>query len=310
MKMKINEEICSEFGRYLIFEKRLSLGTRDVYCREISLFLSWLNQNNLVCDSANVDEIEKYLLYRNVSARTRHRIVSTLSSFYRFLIEEKLRVDNPVELLPQVREVIQLPHVASINVVEQFLDAIDLSSPTGIRDRALFEIIYSCGLRVSEAISLKVSDIYKDKGFLRVVGKRRKMREVPVGDVAYHWLKIYLKDARPSLILKHPREQALFVSRLSAPLSRVMIWKRLQKWADYCGKDVNVTVHTLRHSFATHMLINGADLRVVQELLGHADIRTTQIYTHLGTENLKRDFDKYHPLGSKHLKDLETKTKS
>ena len=230
-----------------------------------------------------------------ISSRTVSRILSTLRSFFGYLIVEKIREDNPAKNVDMPRLEKKLPEVLSIEDVDSFLYCIDIKKPPGLRDRALFELIYSCGLRASEAASIKMSSIYLEKGIIRVKGKGQKIRYVPIGEQAVYWLNRYIEKGRPFLVKKNDTKGMLFLNYRGEPLSRKGMWKRFHQIAEKAG--LSAKIHTLRHSFATHLLQGGADLRAVQELLGHSDISTTQIYTHLNRDDLKAEHAHFHPHG-------------
>lgn len=236
-----------------------------------------------------------FLVFRQrqgLSRTTMARLVASLHSLYKFMKMEGLRRDDPSQLIRTPRQERTLPEVLRPEEVDKFLASIDLSTPNGLRDRALFELIYSCGLRISEAASLSFDRLYMKEKLLRVVGKRKKERIIPFGDDAHYWLKRYLDEGRPSLEKK--RKTALvFLNQEGEGISRKGIWKRFAGIRSVAG--VSAKVHTFRHSFATHLLAGGADLRTVQELLGHSDISTTQIYTHIEEDALQNYHREYFP---------------
>lgn len=283
--------IIEEYETYLSLERRLSAATIAIYNAELALFL----EAGLDIDAVTVVELQAYVADqsrgRDLSARSVAKLLSALRSFFTYLQVKGLRRDNPVTLLKRPKEGMILPSVASIDEVERLLAAIDDQDPLGMRDRALFELIYSCGLRVSEACTLAVSHYHTDS--ITVLGKRSKMRRVPVGDVARLWVDAYLQECRPQLVGPRLGEKALFVGRRGEALTRQAVHKRFVAYAQ--AADLSITIHTLRHSYATHLLAGGADLRSVQHLLGHSDIKTTQIYTHIDTSALKEAYDRFHP---------------
>lgn len=228
----------------------------------------------------------------SLSRKTMARVVSSLHSFFRFLKLEELRADDPSALIETPKQERNLPAVLSPEEIDRFLAAIDTESPQGLRDRALFELIYSCGLRISEAAGLGFDSLFLEERIIRVLGKRKKERLVPFGDEAALWLKRYLDEARPKL-QKGIRSDRVFLNHQGKGISRKGIWKRFDLIRQSSG--VEAKVHTFRHSFATHLLAGGADLRTVQELLGHSDISTTQIYTHIEPESLSEYHHDYFP---------------
>ena len=230
-----------------------------------------------------------------ISRRTAAKGLSALRGFFRYLVKEEYREDDPTGILETPKMRLSLPRVFTPEEVDNLLSAIDITTPNGLRDRAMFELVYSCGLRISELAAVTSESIYPDEGVIRIIGKGDKERLVPLGDAAAEWLEQYLRDGRPLLAKPGKRVNQLFLNRLGDGISRKGIWKRFKEAAGTVGLEGKV--HTLRHSFATHLLQGGADLRAVQELLGHADIGTTQVYTHLDKEDLQGYHDEYHPRG-------------
>lgn len=289
----------SRYGAWLLSARRRSPLTLDAYLREARLLKSWLEERDKALEAASTQDLLEYLVARKVSgldstlkSRTMARILSGLRGLFRFMRQEGLRTDDPTELLESPRQERSLPDVIKAEDVDRMLGAIDVDSPGGLRDRALFELIYSCGLRISEAASLSFNMLFLRERIIRVTGKRRKERIVPFGEEAARWLTTYLTEGRPAL--EHPpRNDRIFLNRSGRGISRKGIWKRFSELRLISGVDGKV--HTLRHSFATHLLAGGADLRTVQELLGHADISTTQIYTHVDAEDLGKAHADYFP---------------
>ncbi len=230
-------------------------------------------------------------LEQGLSRKTMARVVSSVHALYKFMRLEGSRLDDPSELIETPKQDRQLPSVLAPEEVDRFLGTIDATSPRGLRDRALFELIYSCGLRISEAAALSFDQLYLEEKVIRVLGKRKKERLVPFGDAAATWLKRYLDEGRPALA--KGRTDRVFLNQAGKGISRKGIWKRFDGLRDASG--VVAKVHTFRHSFATHLLAGGADLRTVQELLGHSDISTTQIYTHIDPESLQSYHRDYFP---------------
>jgi len=282
--------LIEDYTDYLAMQRRLSEATQSVYAHELALFLAAGSDYETITASL----IEAYIVIqvqtRHLSERSVAKLLSALRSFFSFLQMSKIREDNPVLLIQRGRQKQSLPQVASVAQVDALLESIDTSDPLGFRDRTLFELIYSCGLRISEACTLQVSDYQKTS--IRVVGKRHKIRIIPVGEIARMWVDAYLKDVRPKLIGMRLSTKALFVGRRGHQLTRQAMYKRFIAYCDVAGLDAKV--HTLRHSFATHLLEGGADLRSVQELLGHSDIKTTQIYTHVDTKQLQKAYEQFH----------------
>ena len=296
-----SDSLLGEFTESLLIEKHASKATRDVYGREVACFLSYIEDNSLDVVTVGTSDLKDYLLYRSgakgtkgegLSSKTMARVITVLRSFFSYLQNSKIRSDDPTELLPKNREPKRLPATIDYNAVQSILDAIDLSTDIGYRDRTIFELIYSCGLRVSECANLRLNRYYNLEKKLVVLGKGNKERMIPVGDVAASYLATYISSVRPRL-LAGEKSPYLFISQEKRVITRAEIWYRLKKYCRIAGVDSKV--HTLRHSFATHLLQNGADLRSVQELLGHSDIRTTEIYTHVNTDDLFRAFESSHP---------------
>lgn len=294
--------ILQRYSAWLLAARRLSPLTLDVYLREARSLESWLDGRSLSLPLVSSIDLLSYLVGRRsqgLSARTMARIVSSLRTLFKFLRMEGVRADDPSELLETPRQEKNLPDVYKAEDIEKILAAIDLSTPGGLRDRALFELIYSCGLRISEAASLSFEMLFMEERILRITGKRQKERIVPFGEEAAAWLKRYLEEARPVLagsgLDQYRRTSRIFLNRVGKGITRKGIWKRFSELRVSSG--VNGKVHGLRHSFATHLLAGGADLRTVQELLGHADITTTQIYTHVDADALHAVHDEFFPDG-------------
>ena len=262
------------------------------------LYLEFLDESGIRLEDAGVEEIESYLIWRRrtgkLEERTEGRILSSLRAFYLFLSSEGLSEKNPATLVEKPKESAHLPRVISEDEVDELLSSFPSSDPLSQRDYTLFELIYSSGMRISEAVALDVSSYRRDESTIAVIGKRDKERLVFIGEIASAALDRYLEDVRPQL-LKDEKEKAMFLNRRGGRLTRQAAHKRFHEAVGKLG--IDATVHTLRHSFATHMIEHGADIRSVQEMLGHSDVRTTQIYTHLDTSSILAFFDKYSPLG-------------
>lgn len=295
-----NNRIAEVFSENLLTERHASQATREIYSREIACFFSYLESHNLSYLEIDTQGIRDYLIInareRNLGPSTNSRVITALRLFFDFLNKEGLRKDDPTELIGKVRKARNLPVTVDAEGVDAFLNSIDTSDALGMRDRALFELIYSCGLRVSECCNIKMTDYYNRERRVTVTGKGDKQRMVPVGDYAAEALDSYISGARNDL-LGQKKSRYLFISKQGRPITRQEVWVRLKYYSDLCGIDLKV--HTLRHSFATQLLKNGADLRSVQEFLGHSDIRTTEIYTHVNTDDLLNAFRRFHPDGDK-----------
>jgi integrase/recombinase XerD len=295
--MDEKSKLIREYSDYLAAELRLAASTIAVYTLEARLFLSYSSEEQLSLESVTVGELIEYLIHRQlegISNKTTAKSVSALRAFFTFAHRQRLIQSNPSVHLELPRSSRRIPEVYTLEQVERILAAIDTTTPAGIRDRFLFELIYSCGLRVSEAVALTMDRIYLEASMLRVVGKGSKERLVPMGEQALLWMRRYLEEGRPAL-LKDRKERALFINRSGGRLSRKGMWKRFKEVLALAG--VEGKIHTLRHSFATHLLQGGADLRAVQSLLGHADIGTTQIYTHVDEGALHGQHRRFHPRG-------------
>ncbi len=287
-----NISLLNQYIDYLLYQRRLQNATVDVYKLEVKSFLNFLEKNNYDLLNLEISYLENYFETikeeRKIGSRTQAKNLSALKSFMKFLLYKNYISENPLDVFDQINIDNTLPDVISEEEVNHLLNSIKLVDDLAIRDSALFELIYSCGLRVSEVINLELINYQKD--FLIVRGKRDKMRYVPIGDIAKEKLNYYLNNSRSNLLKN--KTQYIFLGRRGNKLTRQAINKRLSLYCKNSG--VNIHVHTLRHCFATHLLKGGADLRVVQELLGHSDIKTTQIYTHLDDRDLKKTYEKYH----------------
>lgn len=273
--------------------------TAGTYSGTIELFSRFLVGSGAAPETCTIDDCIRFLIERSnagTSGKTLAKDIASLRSFFRYLILERLRSDNPADALESPSREKKLPRVLSPEQIDRFLSSISQDTPSGIRDRSLFELIYSCGLRVSEAVSLSLDDVHFREGILLIKGKGNKERMVPFGAEAKKYLQIYLESARSALSGKKI-SNALFLNNRGTRLSRKGMWKRFQPIESLSG--VHAKVHTLRHSFATHLLAGGADLRSVQDLLGHADVSTTQIYTHIEDDALQmyhaEFFDDFRP---------------
>ena len=267
-----------------------SKNTSETYLISIKTFLSWISQNDIIIDNVSIQDLMKYFVSRQTQtdAATVAKEISAIRAFGSYLVRMGVWKENLGFLLERPKKTISIPKVLSVDEVEKLLDSIDVSTTLGIRDRALFEIIYSSGLRISEVSGLLFQNVYLKEGILFVLGKGNKERLVPFGEDAKTWLSKWIEEERPKIVGRK-NVPYVFVNYLGKQFSRKGIWKRFQEIKALSGVDSKV--HTLRHSFATHLLQGGADLRSVQQLLGHSDLATTQIYTHVDNSELK-DFHK------------------
>ncbi len=289
------------YQNYLQIEKSLSKNTVDGYCRDIKKLNNFFNGNDdkKKIEDVNYQDFQKYLSYLNdlkINARSQSRVISSMRSFFKFLILEKIIKENPTELLENPKTGKKLPEFLTIEEIELLVNQIDRSKKEGERNLAIIEVLYGCGLRVTELIELKISEIYWEEGFIRIIGKGNKERLVPLGKIASKHLKIYLNEIRVHQKVKDLFVDHVFINKNGSKISRVMIFKIIKKLTEKAGIQKNISPHSLRHSFATHLVEGGADLRSVQEMLGHQSITTTEIYTHLDKNYLKQAILDHHPL--------------
>jgi len=293
-------KLIDQFLNYLLVEKGLSRATLESYSADLLRYADFMQQTGQ--DTVSAEDtalILKHLInLRNegLGARSRARHLVSLRGFYRFLAHEKVLPLDPSKLVDLPKTTLKLPDVLSQAEVQRLLNAPDGLKPSGLRDAAMLEVLYAAGLRVSELISLKVQDVQLEAGFVRVMGKGSKERIVPIGQYAREKVLFYLEHARARMV-KERSSPYLFVARAGRPLTRQGFWKLLHRYARAAGLYKKVTPHSLRHSFASHLLEGGADLRAVQVMLGHADISTTQIYTHVASDRLKELHRRFHPRG-------------
>lgn len=300
MTMNSMDELADRFINYLVVEKGLSKNTIASYSADLALYLEFLGTNRIV----NIADADMALVLKHIIAlrdaglgsRSRARHLVTLRGFYRFLVQEKILETNPAQMVDLPKGGRKLPDVLKIVDIIRLLDAPDPSRPLGVRDAAMLELLYAAGLRVSELVRVGIADVNLEACFVRVLGKGSKERVVPIGQTARKKLDAYLVSGRPALLKGRPNPY-LFVTRSGRPMTRQRFWKLLKQYAQMAGISYNITPHTLRHSFASHLLERGADLRSVQLMLGHVDISTTQIYTHVAQERLKAVHTRYHPRG-------------
>jgi len=290
-------ELLSRYCSRLVAIERRSVLTRECYRFEIRRFLDFLDARKISLEKADAGVLSQYLAERcnidKIDSRSTAKAVSALRSFFRFAVDEGFVKDNPASVIESPKRSRSLPEVMDRKTVESLLETVDEKNPLGLRDRALYELIYSAGLRVSEAAALNIRDIDIEGGLAKVRGKGNKERLVLFGQEASLKLKQYLKESRAKLAGKANKSDALFIGRNGKRLSRKGIWKNYAKWTSLAGTSSHL--HTLRHSFATSLLAGGADLRTVQELLGHADLSTTQIYTHVDVGILRENHRRFLP---------------
>lgn len=289
--------IIKEYNSYLRLERSLSDNTRLAYLEDLAKLLDYIQPLGTDPTAAQRELLEDFLVDLSdlgITPRSRARIISGIKAFYNFLVMTDKREDDPTELLemPQIGR--HLPEVLSIEEIDAMEAAIDLSQPQGHRNKAIMETLYSCGLRVSEMLSLKISDIYFTEQYITVIGKGNKQRLVPISASAIKHINFWLED-RDNLNIKKGCEDYLFLNRRGGQLSRVMVFNIIKDLAERAGVQKNISPHTLRHSFATHLLEGGANLRDIQEMLGHKSILTTEIYTHIDQNMLRQAIERFHP---------------
>ena len=280
--------LLDDYRYYLRLEKGMSPNTVASYCSDVEDFLSKGNDPL----SVTQDDIVSYLSSRNISKRSQARLLSSLRSLFGYIVMENLRKDNPTDGIDTPKIGRYLPNVLSIEEVEAIIGSVDTGSWSGKRDRAILEVLYGCGLRVGEVTTIKISDIYADQGFVRVIGKGNKQRIVPIGEMAVSAVKDYLEER---ITPDDGCDDVLFLNKFGRPLSRISVFNMVKDRAMAAGIHKEISPHTFRHSFATHLIENGADLRVVQEMLGHESILTTEIYTHIESSTWHKEVLDHHP---------------
>ncbi|MDH6356311.1 site-specific tyrosine recombinase XerD [Parabacteroides sp. PF5-9] len=299
--MQQGKDIISKYHTYLRLEKSLSPNTLDAYMTDLDKLLRFVASENRPILEITYQDLQQFVAQLRdigIHPRSQARIISGIKSFYRFLLLDGYTDKDPTELLETPKIGFKLPEVLTENEINKILDSIDLSLPEGQRNRAMLEVLYSCGLRVSELTGLRYMDVYFDEGFVRVEGKGGKQRLVPISETAIREIKNYLYD-RNLVAVKKGHEDILFLSRRGTGLSRIMVFHIIKQQAEMAGIHKNVSPHTFRHSFATHLLEGGANLRAIQEMLGHDNITTTEIYTHINREFLRKEILEHHPRNKK-----------
>jgi integrase/recombinase XerD len=287
------------FKNYLKLERGLSGNSVESYVRDAEKLFQFCGEEKKIAFLKDED-IHNFLVFLNdlgLSATSQARILSGIKAFFEYLFIEKIIISDPTELISSPRITRKLPETMHLHEIEAMMANIDLSTPEGPRNKAIIEVMYSCGLRVSELTNLKISDCLFSEGFIRVVGKGNKMRLVPIGNEAIKFSKIYQREVRIQLDIQQGHEDYLFLNRRGKALSRVMVFLIIKDLAEKAGIHKSISPHTLRHSFATHLVEGGADLRAVQEMLGHESIITTEIYTHLDRAYLQQTLKEFHPRG-------------
>lgn len=288
-----------DFEHYLKIERGLSIHTINSYRMDVQKLISFLETHKKTISPITIDfetvQVFLYELAKTVNARTQSRVISGLRSFFDYLIFENYRTDNPLEQIEAPKIGRKLPDTLSVKEIDTIVAAIDLSTPLGERNRAIIETLYSCGLRVSELTNLKLSDLFFDEGFIKVTGKGNKQRFVPIGNHTQKFINLYKNHARRSLTIDPQHMDTLFLNQRGKQLTRAMIFTIVKTFTKKAGIQKSISPHTFRHSFATHLLENGADLRAIQVMLGHESITTTEIYMHVDKSHLKDVITSFHP---------------
>ncbi|MBR5736701.1 MAG: site-specific tyrosine recombinase XerD [Bacteroidales bacterium] len=294
------EGILSDFSSYLKLERSLSANTVAAYSRDAEFLFDYLKNEGLSkvedVEGAHLTAYIESLSAAGISKRSQARAISSINALFRFLEEEGVIKENPCDMLDAPKMQKHLPSVLSVEEITAILNSVDLSKPQGHRNRAILEMLYSCGLRVSELVNLRISDLFFDEGFIRVIGKGNKQRLIPVGEPAVKAVGFWM-DIRRHWPVARDSEDVLFLNRRGRKMTREMVFHIVKEQAELAGIHKDISPHTFRHSFATHMVENGADLRVVQEMLGHESILTTEIYTHIDTRKWQETILKFHPAG-------------
>ena len=301
--MNIWNSYIKGFKAYLQLEKSLSMNSIEAYLHDVAKISQFLEMQNFEIgpeklELSHLQSFLKWISELGMSARTQARVISGLRAFYRYLILENVVQVDPTELLESPKIGLKLPVVLNLREIDQLIGKLDLSKPEEQRNKAMLETLYGCGLRVSELISLKISNLFLNDGFIKVTGKGDKDRLVPIGNIAQAEILFYLSNLRPHVPVKKGCEDILFLNRRGAGLTREMIFMIIKRLAILADIKKRISPHTFRHSFATHLVEGGADLRAVQEMLGHESITTTEIYTHLDRDYLRSTIIQYHPRNS------------
>ncbi|MBT8263658.1 MAG: site-specific tyrosine recombinase XerD [Bacteroidia bacterium] len=293
------QNLRTDYLNYLRLERGLSENSISNYTLDIRKLEEWVTSNNITESPVSIREetMQKFVydIAIEMNARSQSRIISGLRGFFNYLVFEDYRKDNPMDLIESPKIGRKLPDTLSLTEIDALISTIDLSKPQGERNRSIIETLYGCGLRVSELTHLKLSDLYFDEGFIKVTGKGDKQRLVPIGLQTIRYIEIYRKEVRVHQNIQPEAADTLFLNRRGKALTRAMIFTIVKRLAEKAGIRKNISPHTFRHSFATHLLENGADLRAIQQMLGHESITTTEVYTHIDKRHLKEVINRYHP---------------
>ena len=293
------QQALQDYQDYLRIERGLSANSIKNYSLDLKKLIKWLSEEDIAVSPLFISEetIQQfiYTIAKEMQPQSQSRVISGLRGFFNYLIFEEYRKTNPLELIESPKTARKLPDTLSTEEIDSLIEIIDLGHPQGERNRAILETLYACGLRVSELTTLKISDLFFDEGFIKVSGKGDKERFVPIGGNTIKYINIYKNEVRIHLSIQPKAEDTLFLNRRGNPLTRAMIFTIVKQLAEKVGIQKKVSPHTFRHSFATHLLENGADLRSIQQMLGHESITTTEIYTHVDTTHLTEVINKFHP---------------
>ncbi len=295
--MATKDSIINKYRNYLLLERSLSANSIEAYMTDLAKLSDFLENEQIKVEDVTLDDLQQFIaqLYDlGINARSVARIISGIKSFYNFLVLDGYMQNDPTELLETPKIGLKLPTVLSLEEIENLMSVIDLSTKEGQRNRAILETLYSCGLRISELTKLKFSDLFFDEGFIKVEGKGSKQRLVPISSTAIREINNYLFYRR-QIDVKKGYEDALFLSNRGTPISRIMIFHFIKQYAEMAGIKKTISPHTFRHSFATHLLEGGANIRAIQLMLGHEKITTTEIYTHMDREYLRQEIIEHHP---------------
>ena len=292
-------QAITHYQNYLKIERGLSKNSISNYTFDINKLVKWMVLNNIKTSPINIEKetLQEfiYTIAKEINPRSQGRIISGLKGFFNYLVFEEYRATNPLDLIESPKIGRKLPDTLSIEEIDSIISIIDLSKPQGERNRAIIEVLYGCGLRVSELISLKISDLFFEEGFIKVTGKGNKQRFVPIGSLTIKFIDIYRNEIRVHQVIKPNAQDTLFLNRRGNELTRSMIFHIVKELTEKAGIQKNISPHTFRHSFATHLLENGADLRAIQQMLGHESITSTEIYTHLDKSHLSQIINNFHP---------------
>lgn len=298
----VSQDIVKRYIQYLRLERSYSPNTLDAYCKDLQKLFNYYADNGIDFRNVTLNDLDLFagsLRDKGIAPRSLARILSGVRSFYKFLVLEREITQDPTELLESPKIGRRLPQVLSVEEIDSILNNIDMSKPEGIRDHCIIEVLYSCGLRISELTALKISDLFLDEGFLRIRGKGNKDRLVPISGRAVKELRIWL-DMRKHINIRQGYEDHVFVSRTRGKaLSRISLFVFIQRYAAQAGITKEISPHTFRHSFATHLLQGGANLRAIQDMLGHESLATTEVYVHMDTTHLREELLSCHPRNNK-----------